>query len=203
MTHCSDPITFLCEIIWTWKGNISCRNISVSLPVFTVQHTTDFNFTQCQSSPPHQFSGQCHSKPLPTCCRVAIVMSCGISTAHFDFRALGRWVGLFRERRAACSLQSTQFTHACCLTDAGADCLWQLSGCKHQTVLQDGFYYCATHQHELTHSLCNTQTGWQTKNNNWKFQRSKLTHFTHTSSHVLVSQSRIQTPYHSHTFLLV
>lgn len=76
-----------------------------SLPVFTLQHKIDFNFTQCQSLKPPRVTGQWHPKSVPTCCRITIAMSYGISIAHFDFSALGRWVGLFRKRGAACSLQ--------------------------------------------------------------------------------------------------
>lgn len=73
-------------------------------------------------------------KSLPTCCFISIAVSCVISIAHFDISVLGRWVCLFSVRGVGCSLPSTRFSHASCLTDAGADCLWQLSGCTHQTV---------------------------------------------------------------------
>lgn len=67
-------------------------------------------------------------------------------------------------------------------------------------VLQDSFYYCCTHQHN--HVQTHTHTPEKKLTNKkiyMKILRSKHlyvhTHFTHTSSHVLILQNRIHYKY--------
>lgn len=96
-------------------------------------HSVVWHRLQLRSLSKLSDTGQCHFRPLPARCHTSIAVSHERTIAHFDFIALGRWDCLFKEREDAGSLWSHQFSHACRSTEAGEDCFWQFSCCKHQT----------------------------------------------------------------------